>query len=445
MGKSNGFLKNSFLTLSRQLLSIIIVLVTMIIIARYLGPKGQGSYSLIILLPKILVTFLNLGIGPSSVYYIGKKEIDLNSLFKTNIVSSLVLSAAAYLIGLFVVLFFSDQLFSSISPMILLAILLILPILFMNQLLQVIFQGKEDFKSFNAILLIGQGTTLVLVAILLILLHGGLIETLLSFAVGQTVTLITIIFLLKRKLSVTFKNGEFSHIFLKKSLIYGIKTHMSNILAFVNYRADLFMISFFLNPAAVGIYVVAVNIAERLWIFSKSISSVLFPRISSLTKDEEKNRITSIISRNVLAISVVGGIIFYFSSDLIIQLLFGDAYQDSTFALKLLLPGIVVGSMSRILSNDIAGRGRPEINMYTSIFTVTTNIVLNIVFIPLYGINGAALATSITYGLNWIIKIIIYNKITGQPYKTFLVLGTTDVSLYLKLINRLKPSLRGAS
>ncbi|WP_269851929.1 oligosaccharide flippase family protein [Methanosarcina horonobensis] len=51
--------------------------------------------------------------------------------------------------------------------------------------------------------------------------------------------------------------------YTKECLGYGWKAHLSNILAFVNYRADLFLVNFFLTPAATGIYLIAVQIAEK--------------------------------------------------------------------------------------------------------------------------------------------------------------------------------------
>ena len=223
-----------------------------------------------------------------------------------------------------------------------------------------------------------------------------------------------------------------------------MKAHLSNILTFINYRADLFLISFFLNPAAVGLYVIAVNISERLWIFSQAISSVLFPRISSARDDLDRNRVTSTISRNVFIVSIVGGIIFYFFSDFFIDLFFGSQYGESSVALKLLLLGIVLGSSSRIISNDISGRGKPEINLYTSILIVVTNISFNIILIPIYGIHGAAIATTISYTLDWIIKIAVYKKMSGESFLQFLFIQRSDIQMYMKMVRKLKSGIRGA-
>ena len=437
MTSSNSFFKNSFLTMGRQIFGILIGLGTSIIIADYLGPKGQGSYSLIILLPTLLFTFLNLGVNVSSVYYTGKKLVDINTLFKTNVVSGIGLSALAYIVGTLVVIFYSKQFFANIPSEILLLMLMILPVLFLNQILQSIFQGVQDFGSYNIILIAGKGSILIFAVISLMIFQWGIFGALVSYTIGQLTTLIMITLLLKKKLNVRFKSGKFSISYFKKSILYGVKTHLSNVLAFLNYRADMFVISYFLDSAAIGFYAVAVSMAEKLWVFSQSISLVLLPRISSSTDDLDKNRITSIISRNVFAASVFAGIILYLLSGILIHLMY-PSYGRSVLALRLMVPGIVFGGMGKILSNDISGRGKPEINMYTSVFTVIANIVLNIIMVPFYGIYGAALATSITYTASWLIKVIIFKKITGQTYKSFLMLHSSDFRFYLRLYRRLR-------
>ena len=65
---------NSSITVLRQVLGIIIGLLSAMIIARVLGVEGQGKYALVILLPNVLYTVFNMGVAPATVYYIGKKN-----------------------------------------------------------------------------------------------------------------------------------------------------------------------------------------------------------------------------------------------------------------------------------------------------------------------------------------------------------------------------------
>ncbi|USK49598.1 MULTISPECIES: flippase [Bacillaceae] len=433
---SNSFVKNTIMTLSRQISGILLGLLASIIIARSLGPEGNGLYQLIVLLPTTLMTLLNLGVGTSSVYYVGQKKYDIKDIIKTNTASGAVLSLVAVIIGLIGVMFFSDKFFEGVPPNYLYFILLIMPLLMLNDFYLVIFQGVQDFKSFNSLALLRQLAALITLVLFIFVLKIGLFGTVIAFIAGVVTQFIVTLILLNKNLKTNLFSGSFSKAYFKESFSFGFKAHFSNVLSFINYRADIYLISMFLNPAAVGLYGVAVSIAERLWIVSQSISSVLYPAISSSSDVDSKNKLTSVISRNVLFFSIIAGIVFYFASDLIFRLLFGEAYADSSDILKMLLPGIILFSVDRILSNDLAGRGKPELNMYTSIFTVASNIILNILLIPKIGIAGAAVSTSVTYSLSTLVKMILFKRETGVSYSKMVLLQKEDLILFKRLINK---------
>jgi O-antigen/teichoic acid export membrane protein len=428
------FLKNSFFTFTRNIIVILLGLLTTVLIARILGPEKQGMYSLIILLPNMLVTFMNLGISSSTVYYIGKRKYNLQTVFTSNVILALAISLISIFLGVAIIGLFSKPFFGGIPAILLLIILSVLPVLFLNSFIQSFFQGTEDFKAFNIIAVIGKFVNLISLIITIYLLPLGLTGALLSFIIGNlTSTVLVIYIMIKQNYKVVVK--DFSSSYVMDSLKYGLKSHLSNILAFLNYRVDMLLISFFLGPVHVGIYNVAINIAERLWIISKPVATVLFPRISSST-EKEQNNLTAIVSRNVLFLSVISSIVFYLLSDIIIYLLFGEAYIDASLVMKILLPGITVFSAERILSNSLAGKGKPELNLYTSIFTVVCNITLNIFLIPLYGLNGAAFSTSASYVLSFIIKIIIYVHLTKSKISRLLIIGQSDFHLYKLILKK---------
>ena len=103
---SKSVFYNSFLTVIRQVLSIIFGLLAMIIIARTLGSSGQGQYTLAILLPTLLYTLLNSGLSISTVFYIGQKKYSDDEIYSTNIITALLLSVLSIIIGLIIIHFF---------------------------------------------------------------------------------------------------------------------------------------------------------------------------------------------------------------------------------------------------------------------------------------------------------------------------------------------------
>ncbi|MDZ7782930.1 MAG: polysaccharide biosynthesis C-terminal domain-containing protein [Halioglobus sp.] len=108
----------------------------------------------------------------------------------------------------------------------------------------------------------------------------------------------------------------------------------------------------------------------------------------------------------------------------LITLIFGDAFKEAYVPLLVLLPGIVMASGARVLANDIAARGRPELNMYTSVVVVTVNVLGNMLLIPLYGLAGAAIATSIAYALNFMMRLAVHHYSPGHRF--LVVLSPSD-------------------
>jgi O-antigen/teichoic acid export membrane protein len=436
MGNNKDFAKNIIMTLGRQVTAILLGLLSSIIIARWLGSTGNGQYNLIILVPTMLFSFLNLGIGTSSVYFVGKNNYNTNTVYKTNTIVGLVIGIAALIIGFIYLNYFGANFTEGVPLHLFYLALLFVPLLVLNEFYLVLFQAKSDFASYNTISLLRQISALLFLIIGLMFFKWGLIGAVVSFIFSLVIQYILSMYFFKKRLKLSLKQGSFSVGYFKESLRYGYKAHFSNILSFINYRADIFLIGFFLNPQAVGIYGVAVGIAEKLWVASQAISTVLFPKVASINDDSEKNRLTSYIARNILVFSLFTGLVFYLAGKFIIVLMYGKEYVESAYVLYFLLPGIIFFSVDRILSNDLAGRGMPQLNMYTSLFTVISNIVLNIILIPKYGIAGSAFSTSLTYTLCTMIKIVIFKRVTGTKYKDILFISKADIIGAKNMIKR---------
>jgi len=424
-----GAFHNSLLTITRQVLSIGFGILSTMIIARSLGAEGQGQYTLAILLPTILYTFFNAGLSTSTVFFVGKKKYSDEEIYSTNLFTSLILSLFSILIGILIVFFFKDFLFENISAKLMLYVLMILPILFIQKNLPTIFQGKEEFEKFNIIVILNQFGLLVFSLLFVWFLGWGILGAIVSFAAAQLLMLIVTFYFLKKSYNL-FWPKKYSITYLRESFYFGIKGHFSNVLTFLNYRLDMFLIAYFLDDASVGIYSIAVLLSERIWMVSQSVSAVLFARVANLNDDGSKNKFTSLASRNTLFISVLGGLFLAVFSHWLIVLLFGEEYMQSVVPFLILIPGVVIFSMGRVLANDFTGRGQPEINTYIAIVIAITNLLLNLWLIPAYGIKGAALATSCAYVLDVIIKSIVFSVKNKVLFSDFIILKRSDIQLY---------------
>jgi len=412
-------------TMARQILSGLLQIATLILIARAYGPEGSGAYALALLLPTMLATLLNLGIGPANVYYLGAGKVNPNQAWRVTLRIALYIILFGAVLGGTVIYFYSDEWFPGVSDAVLWLSLGTFPIIFLCTAIGNIFQGLQEFHNFNFVLFLQPFTNLILVACVILLRLDDVFFIVASYFISSSLNLILGCALLNASLKL--KNGVFVNSYAKHLIGYGYKAHLSNILAFVNNRADMLLLGFFIGPVAVGIYAVAVNLVEKLWLFSGAVSTVLLPRLSQLSNDEAKrNLLTPLIARWSLWITLVAALAFAVLGNLIIGVFFGDAFLEAYSVLVWLLPGVVLGSCSMVLANDMAARGRPDLNLATSWVSVTINITGNIILIPQYGLQGAAGATSFAYVVNMMMRLAIHSHFTGVTFTRNLFMNGED-------------------
>jgi lipopolysaccharide/colanic/teichoic acid biosynthesis glycosyltransferase/O-antigen/teichoic acid export membrane protein len=432
-------------TLARQMTAVLLGISLVVLLARALGPQGNGTYAMTILLPTLLANLLNLGIPSANVYYIGRGSISVYHAFKTNIRLWLFLSGLGVLLAVLVVWVGGEALFPGVPKIFLwLTSLLIFPMALLQFLLTSLLQGVQDFRRFNHVLLVAPAATLLLAVLTVWLFDLGVAGALTAFGLGYFFGLVFSIYAVRTYLHDKSKSTPPPD-YAGQCIGYGWKAHLSNILTFINYRTDIYLVNLFLNPAFTGIYVIAVQIAERLWMLSQSVSTVILPRLSELHRDEEtRKRLTPIVARWIFMVTVVaGGTLALFASPLI-KLLFGAKYLAAAGALLWLLPGIAFTSFSRVLANDLAARGRPDLNMYAACLVVIVNVIANIVLIPRMGINGAALATTIAYTVNAVVKFYLYARLSGNPLWQVIAFSRADRELLANGINSFRKLFGGS-
>jgi len=422
------FTKNILITFITRILQLVLGIGSSIIIARILGPEGKGVYSLVILLPAFLIIFTNFGIGPASIYYIGKKKYSSKEVFGVNIIFSILISIFAIIIGLIVILFLGKKLFPGIEKEYLFLALLLIPFQIFLQFVVNILLGLQKFKKYNFINLIQTFIFLFLIIVFLLGLHFGIKAVIIAQILSIFIGSIFLFFQVKKETKgIVFSLNKN---LLKDFFLYGAKVYFGNILGFLHYRIDMFILNIFLNPIAVGFYSIAVVLSEKIWFISQSAGVLLFPRVSSETDSKKLKEFTPLVCRNILFITVLVVILLFLLSHSLIILLYSNQFFNSILPFQILLIGVVTISGWRILANDLYGRGKPILNSYITGISIVINIILNIILIPKYGIIGVAWATTISYTFAFMIIVIVYSKISDNKIIDIIFIKTSDFRFY---------------
>jgi len=125
-------------------------------------------------------------------------------------------------------------------------------------------------------------------------------------------------------------------------------------------------------------------------------------------------------------------IISMFSMPLI-HLLFGKVYTPGSGVLSILVIGMSFYSVYMISSSILQGTGNPRLPMYILLLGTVMNIVLNVVFVKLMGIIGAAIATTITTCILMIIIMLFVIRTTkiSIPWKNILLVLICNLILMM--------------
>lgn len=427
------------LNLCRQFFVIAIGILFSIIVNRGLGVEDKGIYVLALLLPKTLRALSNLGVRPATIYYTARNENELGTIIRSTVILSLLVSIAGVFVGVFISIFGGGQLFPGIPLKFLLISLIVFPLELFLLNLEGVLIGLEDFRKYNLIAMTPRWISLIIAVLLVWILPLGITGALIAIIAGNFIALLLAVGLLWNSFTSTKIWWDLHY--GRQAVRYGIKAYFSNLIKYLNYRGDLFILNLISGSTSVGIYSVAATLGSQMWIFSQSISSVLYPRIASLHNDKQDKRriLTTLVAKNVFWFSIFLSIIVFFTAKWLIVKLYGIEFQEAAICLQWLLPGIILIGINRVIANDIAGRGKPELNSYQSAIALIINVVANIILIPKLQYVGAAIASTISYTSLTVMKIIVYCRLSGAKWYELWLFNPEDIALWqrlFKILNR---------
>ena len=211
----------------------------------------------------------------------------------------------------------------------------------------------------------------------------------------------------RQKSSVRFMASEWRRAVVPLALISGLQL--------LNSSADILLLGLLRSDAEVGIYRVAVQLANLVIFGLGAINMVLHPHIAALHsegKREELQRLTVLSARVIFVLALPPVLIFLFFGGWLITTIFGESYAPASMALGILAVGQLVnagmGSVGALL--NMTGHERDTARGMFAAFAV--NIVLNLLLIPQFGIEGAATATAVAFVLwNVILWRLVWKRL----------------------------------
>jgi len=414
--------------------------VASILIARLLGPGGRGLYAVLVSFLAVLTLLGNMGISVSNTYYASRSDYALSTLFWNSLLGGLLIGSILSGIAL-LVRTGAPLLLSGVGDTLFWLGVVGLPVTMALQFLYPLILGIRDYRTYNLILLAQGmvGNTMIV----LWLIPWRLPETAMAVSTTMGLVWLTVIIVYFWHGGKVVDRPHFDRHVWWASARYGLKGQVGHIIQYLSYRMDIFLVNIFLGSAATGIYAVAVTLAESLWQLSSSTSLVLLPAVSS-SGSQDAVAMTGRSARVVTLGTVMLAGVLSLVVPIMVPWLYGPAFADAVPACLLLLLGILALAPTQVLASFMAGRGVPQYNTYAAMIGFVVILLLDLLLIPRWGINGASVASSFAYLASLIATTILYRRLAPTTnLKDLFIPNREDWTRIAGLVLVLKREARG--
>jgi len=247
-----------------------------------------------------------------------------------------------------------------------------------------------------------------------------------------------------KKLTQIHISQIFKSVFDTELLSFSYPLMFVTILGTLMHWMDIMMLGFFTDTVTVGSYHPATRSAGLLRTVLVAFMGIFAPMMANLHRKgdiSEMSRLYKLIVRWVISLSIPIAIIMIIFSKKI-MLLFGGQYVIASNALQVLAFAAFVQTIFGGGGHTLTMTGFTNINLFNSVIAVVTNVILNIMWIPVYGIMGAAYATLVSMLVLGGLRLVEVQKFVKiNPFSLKLLKPVIAGSGMYLILTLIKPSI----
>jgi stage V sporulation protein B len=421
---SYNFSKGTTYLIIANIIFLISGYIVNIISARKLGPELYGIAGIIISIMTVFNLFLTSGFPRSAAKYLSEnKQWDrdlINKTIKLQILFLIISIFCFYLISPLLSHMLGDN---SLIYYFLLTTLVIPFYAIFSLFAEGFLNGYRQFKG-QALATSVSSIAKVIIIFVLIMIGFNVEGIIFGYLIAAFIGFLIAFYYFKK---IKIENQATFPI--KNMIHFSLPIILFSIFMFLIFNIDLLSVKAILQSNIdTGYYNSASMIARAPYFIFLGLAISLFPSISYYTSTNNDYQIRKYISgslRYMLLLLIPTLFIVNITAEQLLDLLFSNVYIIATGPLQILIFGLGALSIFNVLAYIIMGYGKTKIALITIFLIFILSIFLNIYLIPIFGMNGAAYATTLA-------SIIGLFIIGAYVYKNFKVL--VEPISFLKIV-----------
>jgi O-antigen/teichoic acid export membrane protein len=396
-GVFGSFTSGVALTIATRLMMLLGTVGASVIVARWLGPEGLGSLSVLNTTVVLALSIGSLGLTSANTYFIAKDRQTLAPVWANAIGFALIVGG---LIAVVVVALanFAPALFGGVTRDLILIAAISIPFQFLLSLGLNVLLAMDRIRQMNFMDALAPALAFFNAIVVLLILHSSL-KLLVSFNTAASIALSAVmLWAIARLVARQKERPPFrpQALLFKNALGYGLRFYIPLMAAILIFRIDLLIVNHFRGAAEAGVYAVASQVANLLTMLPGVIAMLLFPRVASAQdpRGEFAIRVTRHVTFLMLMMCTVVA-----AGSFLLPVVYGPRFADATTQLLILLPGVFLIGIESVLVQHFTGTGLPVAIPVFWAITLTASLLLNLALVPVFGARGAAVTSTISYSL----------------------------------------------
>jgi O-antigen/teichoic acid export membrane protein len=435
--------KSISFTFGAQIINTLIAFVSSIIITRILGAGGRGEYAIFTNAIAFAVLFFGFSINSTIPYFINSGKAKAEELLTTIIIFSFI--SSLLVLGSLILLENVGKLYWVLPESITyFQYELVFTGIYLNTLLcGVLSTCLLTFKKFKEVSFYNVSFQ-VLPLLIYLLVYFKVIPSgnkspfavmVIVTAIISLLSILAIVLLFIKILPVRPIKKLIPFRLIKQFIFFSSMAYVGNVFQFFSYKLDLWIVNAYDGKTVLGIYSLAAQLSQLLWILPQSLANVLYSYASSY-KEEEALRVTLVLKKagfyGSLVLAIAGIILAYF----FIPVLYGKEFTPAIRLMFIFLIGIIPFSIPTILAGFFAARGFFKFSFYVAITVSIATMCTYFIVIPKYGAVGGAVASVFSYLSSTVLfEYLMYRKYKINPFYS-LKINKTIFSDIRKLIKQ---------
>jgi O-antigen/teichoic acid export membrane protein len=419
--RHGGLARQSVTTYAFSAAILVLNLFAGVLVARVLGTGGRGELAAITNAGAWIAVLFSMGTFQAMTYHQSRHPADAGRLISTWLVLLLPSAALAIVAGeLLIPAVFAAQSGEAID-LARIYIPLAIPMLMIWDRANAVLLGDQDFAFWNMMRLAHPA----LLALAYVVLWQ--VDTFFVSAAAVSYLVVTAL-VAGVALLRPLRRHRLARPSLglgRKTLWYGVRGQAADALTVMNIRLDLFIMPAFLGASSVGLYSIATNVSYIIVWLSGPISVLVLPIAARAGAGAGEQGSGSVIRsvHLVLGVGLVLALVLGLLADVALSAVYGSDFGGSALPLRLLLPGSVLFAAAHVLEAGLYAANRPFTAVVPQLLGLVVTVAGLLVFLEAGGIKAAAIVSSVSYSLVFLVALILYRRVTELPWTAFLPRG----------------------